>query len=184
MRSQPERLVELPDGTKLWTATSGGGTPVVCCHGGPGLWDYLADLAALLDDSHLVVRFDQRGCGRSTGVDGPFTVAQAVGDLEQLRQALDLDRWAVLGHSWGAELALRYAAAHPGRTTAVAYLGGVGAGGAWREPYLAERNRRLGAMRIRLCPVEAKSRPLLAAWRAAGRAARRGRWPSRQPRSW
>jgi proline iminopeptidase len=50
----------------------------------------------------------------------------------------------VLGHSWGAELALHYAAAHPGRTTAVAYLAGVGAGGAWREPYLAERNRRLG----------------------------------------
>ncbi len=35
-------------------------------------------------------------------------VAQAVDDLERLRQALGIDRWAVLGHSWGAELALRY----------------------------------------------------------------------------
>jgi proline iminopeptidase len=92
VRLQREQLVELPDGAKLWTATSGGGPPVVCCHGGPGLWDYLADLAALLDDSHLMVRFDQRGCGRSTGADGPFTLAQAVADLEQLRQALSVDR--------------------------------------------------------------------------------------------
>ncbi len=105
----------------------------------------MGDLAALLDGSHLVVRFDQRGCGRSTSPDGPFTVAQAVDDLERLRQAMGLDRWAVLGHSWGAELALRYAAAHPDRTTAVACLAGVGAGAAWRQPYIVERNRRLGA---------------------------------------
>ncbi len=145
MQHQREHFVELPDGTQLWAATSGEGPPVVCCHGGPGLWDYLGDLAGLLDDSHQVVRFDQRGCGRSTSLDGPFTVAQAVDDLERLRQAMGVDRWAVLGHSWGAELALRYAATYPDRTTAVACLAGVGAGGAWREPYIVERNRRLGA---------------------------------------
>ena len=145
MQHQREQFVELPAGTQLRVETSGEGPPVVCCHGGPGLWDYLGDLAALLDGSHLVVRFDQRGCGRSTSPDGPFTVAQAVDDLERLRQAMGLDRWAVLGHSWGAELALRYAAAHPDRTTAVACLAGVGAGAAWRQPYIVERNRRLGA---------------------------------------
>jgi len=145
VQHQREQFVELPDGTQLRVETSGEGPPVVCCHGGPGLWDYLGDLAALLDGSHLVVRFDQRGCGRSTSPDGPFTVAQAVDDLERLRQAMGLDRWAVLGHSWGAELALRYAAAHPDRTTAVACLAGVGAGAAWRQPYIVERNRRLGA---------------------------------------
>lgn len=118
MEHQREHVVALPDGTQLWVETSGDGPPVVCCHGGPGLWDYLGDLADLLDDAHLVVRFDQRGCGRSSSPDGPFTVAQAVDDLERLRQAMGVDRWAVLGHSWGAKLALRYAAAHPDRTTA------------------------------------------------------------------
>lgn len=145
MQLQREQIVELPDGVQLWTATGGEGLPVVCCHGGPGLWDYLGDLAALLDDAHRVVRFDQRGCGRSTGTDRPFTLTQAVEDLDHLRQALDVERWAVLGHSWGAELALRYAAAHPDRTTAVVYLAGVGAGVDWREPYVAERDRRLAA---------------------------------------
>ena len=122
---------------------------MVLCPGGPGLWDYLSDLAALLAPQHTVVRFEQRGCGRSTGREGPFTVEQAVDDLEQLRSALGIGRWAVLGHSWGAELALRYAAQHPGRTSSVAYIAGVGAGDEFREAYDAERDRRLGLDRRR-----------------------------------
>jgi len=99
-------MVRLRDGASLWTAASGNGPPVVCLHGGPGLWDYLAPLAALLDGTFTVVRFEQRGCGRSTG-GGRFTIAQAVDDLDQVRVALGFDRWAVVGHSRGAELALR-----------------------------------------------------------------------------
>jgi proline iminopeptidase len=38
-------MVRLRDGAELWTALSGTGPPVVCLHGGPGLWDYLASLA-------------------------------------------------------------------------------------------------------------------------------------------
>ncbi len=84
--------VELTDGTRLWCVTSGSGPPVVLCHGGPGLWDYLGDLAALLEDDCTVIRFEQRGCGRSAGqAGGPFTLAQAVDDLEQVRQALGFE---------------------------------------------------------------------------------------------
>ena len=54
------------------------------------------------------------------------------------------DRWAVVGHSWGAELALRYAAHYLDRTTVVGYLSGIGAGDDYRAPYAAERERRLG----------------------------------------
>jgi proline iminopeptidase len=43
-------MIRLHDGAELWTAVSGTGPPVVCLHGGRGLWDYLAPLAALLDD--------------------------------------------------------------------------------------------------------------------------------------
>jgi proline iminopeptidase len=147
--------VRLSDGAGLWTATSGTGPPVVCLHGGPGLWDYLGSLAALLGEAFTVIRFDQRGCGRSTGTGGPFTIAQAVDDLDQVRAALGVERWAVAGHSWGAELALRYAAAHPDRTTAVAYIGGVGAGDGFRAGYAAELNRRLGGDRERWAALSA-----------------------------
>ena len=147
-------MVRLRDGAELWTAVSGTGPPVVCLHGGPGLWDYLTSLAALLHDTFTVVRFDQRGCGRSTGT-GPFTIEQAVDDLDQVRAALGFGRWAAAGHSWGAELALRYAARHPDRTTAVAYIAGVGAGNGFRDAFVAARDRRLGPDRERLAELSA-----------------------------
>jgi proline iminopeptidase len=148
-------MVRLGDGAELWTTVSGTGPPVVCLHGGPGLWDYLASLAALLDDTFTVIRFDQRGCGRSTADGGPFTIEQAVDDLDQVRAALGFDRWAVAGHSWGAELALRYAARQQGRTAAVAYIAGVGAGNGYREAFRAEADRRLGPDRERLAELSA-----------------------------
>jgi proline iminopeptidase len=147
-------MVRLRDGAELWTTASGTGPPVVCLHGGPGTWDYLAPLAGLLDDTFTVIRFDQRGCGRSTG-DGPFTIAQAVEDLDQVRAALGFGQWAVAGHSWGAELAIRYAARHQARSTAVAYISGVGTGNGFREAYLAELDRRLGPERERLAELSA-----------------------------
>lgn len=150
-------MVRLSDGIDLWTTVSGTGPPLVCLHGGPGLWDYLAPLAALLDDTFTVVRFEQRGCGRSGAHGGPFTIAQAVDDLDQIRAALGFDRWAVLGHSWGAELALRYAARHQDQTVAVAYVGGVGAGNGFRAAYRAELDRRLGPDRERVAELSAIS---------------------------
>lgn len=150
-------VVRLRDGAELWTAVSGTGPPVVLLHGGPGLWDYLDPLAALLDGEFTVVRFDQRGCGRSTGHDGPFTIEQAVDDTDQVRGALGFSRWAVAGHSWGAELALRYAARHPEQTTAVAYIAGVGAGNGFKDAHVAELNRRLGPDRNRWAALSAIS---------------------------
>jgi proline iminopeptidase len=148
-------MVRLRDGAELWTTVSGTGPPVVCLHGGPGLWDYLGSLAALLDDTFTVIRFEQRGCGRSTADGGPFMIEQAVDDLDQVRAALGFDRWAVAGHSWGAELAVRYAARHQGRTAAVAYIAGVGAGNGYREAFRAEHDRRLGPDRGRLAELSA-----------------------------
>ena len=52
-----------------------------------------------------------RGAGRSGG--GPHDMAQAVADLETVRRALGIDAWLVLGHSWGSDLAVRYALEHP-----------------------------------------------------------------------
>gem|GEM_PF-3898689 len=48
----------------------------------------------------------------------------------------------MVGHSFGATLAFAYAVAHPDRTVALGYVGGVGVG-AWREPYRRERRRRM-----------------------------------------
>jgi proline iminopeptidase len=127
----PVRL-RADDGVHLWVATTGaeGGVPMVLAHGGPGLWDNLEPLAALVDDVAVVHRWDQRGCGRSDRV-GPYTVARMVADMEVVRLHAGVDRWVVAGHSWGALLALYYAVTHPGRLLALVYLSGNGMPDSW-----------------------------------------------------
>lgn len=132
------------DGVRLWFEATGTGPPLVLSHGGPGLADDLRPLAALLDEEATVVRWHQRGVGRSDPA-GPHTLARYVADLEAVRQHLGHERWVVAGHSFGATLALRYALAHPERTTALLYLSGVGTGRAWHAAAKAEAVRRLSS---------------------------------------
>ncbi|PWK92312.1 prolyl aminopeptidase [Fulvimonas soli] len=101
------------------------GLPVVFLHGGPG-----AGLAPyhrrFFDPARWrVVLFDQRGAGRST----PFaelvdnTTWHLVADIEAIREALGIERWAVFGGSWGSTLALAYAQAHPERVLGLVLRG-------------------------------------------------------------
>ncbi|MFJ6390850.1 alpha/beta fold hydrolase [Streptomyces sp. NPDC091972] len=96
------------DGVRLWAERSGAGEPLVLCHGGPGLWDMFEDLAALLDDRATVIRWDQRGCGRSERCAGPWTTDRFAADLDAVRHHFGLDGMTPLGHSWGAQLALSH----------------------------------------------------------------------------
>ena len=113
------------DGCRLWTVRQGYGRPVLLCHGGPGLWDYFGDLADLLAGAVRTVRWDQRGCGRSQRR-GPYTVDRFVADLDAVRRHTGAPTAVLLGHSWGALLALRYALVHPDRVEALIYVSGTG----------------------------------------------------------
>jgi proline iminopeptidase len=72
-----------------------------------------------------IVRFDQRGCGKST----PHaelrenTTWDLVEDTEKLRRHLGIDRWVVFGGSWGSTLALAYAQTHPERCKGIVLRG-------------------------------------------------------------
>ena len=74
---------------------------------------------------YQIILFDQRGCGRST----PHAELREnstwdlVGDMEQLRLQLGIERWQVFGGSWGSTLALSYALTHPGRVTELVLRG-------------------------------------------------------------
>jgi len=132
------------NGASLWTATRGAGDPVLLLHGGPGICDYLAPVADMLCDIATVHRYEQRGCGRSPEVE-PIDIATLVADIEALRVAWAHERWTLVGHSWGATLALLYAIAHPQRVTKLAYVSGVGVTEAWKPEYRRIRDERLGA---------------------------------------
>jgi pimeloyl-ACP methyl ester carboxylesterase len=92
---------------------------VVLLHGGPGAGGYLAPLAEALADCFRVLEPFQRGSGGEA-----LTVARHVADLEELLGGeCERTAAAVLGHSWGAVLALAHAAACPGSVTALVLVG-------------------------------------------------------------
>lgn len=95
------------------------GKAVVVLHGGPGAGSAPFMRRLHNPQKHRIVLFDQRGCGAST----PFaelrenTTWDLVADIERLRQHLAIERWQVMGGSWGSTLALAYAQTHPERVT-------------------------------------------------------------------
>jgi len=105
-------------GGELHYEVRGDGPPIVLLSGGPGFGNYLQPVAETLASGHRCILFDQRGTGDSQSEKpdtGSLTLANAIADLEALRVHLALDRWSLLGHSWGGMLAMAYATQHADR---------------------------------------------------------------------
>ena len=112
------------DGTEIAFHLVGSGEPVICLAGGPMLDSvYLGDLGGLAEGRQLV-RLDFRGTGASgTPADpGTFRCDRLVDDVEALRAHLGLARIALLGHSAGANVAVRYAERYPERVAKLALI--------------------------------------------------------------
>ncbi|MFE3072166.1 alpha/beta fold hydrolase [Streptomyces sp. NPDC059247] len=96
-----------------------GPTTVLLLHAGVTdrrMWD--AQFTALATAGHRAVRCDLRGFG-DTPVDAPHTHAE---DVRELLDHLGADRAVVVGASFGGQVALEFAARHPGRVSALALL--------------------------------------------------------------
>lgn len=112
--SSTGRLVDIGD-TRLHVVERGVGFPLLLLHGGPGLdhhefGDYLDPLA----DRHRLVLVDQRAQGRSPACDPEtWTLRRMAADVVALARALELRDYAVLGHSYGAFVALQWAVEYP-----------------------------------------------------------------------
>jgi proline iminopeptidase len=115
--------LQVSDGHELYVESVGrkGGIPAVYLHGGPGS-GCQPDHRRLFDPERFhAVLFDQRGCGRSRpkGSREMNALPHLVADMEWLRIKFGLERWMLVGGSWGATLALAYAQAHPGRVSGI-----------------------------------------------------------------
>ncbi len=108
-------------------ADSGQGSALLFLHGGPGLSDY-TDLLAPELDGWRTVHYQQRGLPPSS-VDGPFTVEQHLADAIAVLDTRNVSRAVVVGHSWGAHLALELAVARPERVAGLVLIDGPGATG-------------------------------------------------------
>jgi len=120
-----EFAASVPGGAIVATQ-AGSGTPVLILHGGPGLSDYTASLAAELDDAFRVIRFQQRGLGPST-TSGPFDVDRHMADAVAVLDAAGADRAYVIGHSWGGHLAMHLAARYQDRLLGLVVVDPLGA---------------------------------------------------------
>lgn len=124
--------LDVGDGNAIYWEVCGNpsGKPAVVLHGGPGSgcspW-----FRRLFDPgAYRIVLFDQRNCGRSrphasaaqTDLSSN-TTANLVRDIETLRESLNIEKWLVLGGSWGCVLALAYAESHPTRVTEMVLIG-------------------------------------------------------------
>ena len=93
------------------------GVPAVFLHGGPGSGCQRMHARQFDPAVFRAVLFDQRGAGRSepAGCLIDNTTWHLVEDMERVRRALEIDRWLVVGGSWGSTLALAYAERYPER---------------------------------------------------------------------
>lgn len=125
-------MLEVGEGHRTYWETCGNpaGKPAVVVHGGPGSgapprWRRFFDPQA-----YRIVLFDQRNAKRSRPYAGESvidlstnTTDRLVNDMEVLRVHLGVDRWLLLGGSWGSTLILAYAEAHPERVTEIVLFG-------------------------------------------------------------
>jgi proline iminopeptidase len=112
------------DGHRVYWECCGNpdGEPALYLHGGPGSGFSPGQRRFFDPDRWRIVLFDQRGSGNSRPLASApehelstNTTAHLIRDMEALRRLHGIERWALLGLSWGTTLGLAYAQRHPDR---------------------------------------------------------------------
>jgi pimeloyl-ACP methyl ester carboxylesterase len=139
------------DGVRLHARDWGGsGQAVVLLHGlasNARIWDGVA--SRLAGAGLRVVALDQRGHGASEQPGSGYDFATLGRDLSAALAALGIERPVLAGHSWGANVALQFAADRPGTLAGLALVDGALLGVAeWAGPTRDEARRRLAPPRF------------------------------------
>ena len=118
------------DGGELYYERAGEGFPVVLVHG--PLWDrrIWEPQVEAFAEQHDVIRYDQRGHGRSPA---PRTRYSEVRDLQALLDALGVSRCAIVGCSTGAQIAVDFALAHADVADAIVLVAPLVSGHEWED---------------------------------------------------
>lgn len=145
------------DGVRLAYATAGDGPPLVRAANwmthlaydieSPVWRHWVSDLSA----DYTFVRYDERGCGLSDWEVGEFTFSDWVADLESVVDALELQRFPLLGVSQGGAVAIAYAARHPEKVTRLVLCGAYAQGRGVRA--VGDAERRAAALDLDLARV-------------------------------
>lgn len=122
------------DGARIAYAITGEGPPLVKAANWLGHLEFEREspvwrhwLVGLSRD-HRLIRYDERGCGLSDWDVPNFGFDAWVEDLETVVDALELERFALLGLSQGSSVAIAYAIRHPERVSHLVLYGGYARG--------------------------------------------------------
>ena len=108
------QMIPIAGGHRVWTKRFGSGSiPLLTLHGGPGCThEYFECFEDFLPQHDIqIIYYDQLGSAYSDQPDDPslWTLERFREEVEQVRQALDLEHFYMLGHSWGGMLGIEYA---------------------------------------------------------------------------
>ncbi len=137
--SAPElKVIEVSDGAeltlRLWRTSSAVDIPVLLLHGLSQQGQFWAPVVNRLS-AGTVAALDQRGHGRSdVPLNLEFTIPRCALDVAEICAALGWDQVVLIGHSWGAWVAISAAAEFPDLIKAIALIDG----GLWGPADLAE----------------------------------------------
>ena len=105
------------DNVNLYVRIAGQGKPCLFVHGGPGSTSYYFEAmpsAVLVEKKLQMIYFDQRGSGRSdSALNNDYSLGRMEKDMEEIRRALKIKNWMVMGHSFGGILLTNYAGHYP-----------------------------------------------------------------------
>ncbi len=104
------------NGVEHFIKKMGKGEPIVVLHGGPGIFhDYLVPHFKKIAENYEVIFYDQRACGQTAfpSDTSSINIVSYVEDLEAIRTYLKIEKLNLLGHSWGALLAMKYGVKYP-----------------------------------------------------------------------
>ena len=118
--------VDLSDGLRIHYTQAGDGPDVVLIHGLTGnLAVWHLQIVPLLWDHFRVTTYDLRGHGYSSMPPTGYDADHMAQDLLGLLDALEIERAALVGHSYGADIALYAAHLHPERVEQIVAIEGA-----------------------------------------------------------
>ncbi|WP_058300942.1 alpha/beta fold hydrolase [Gorillibacterium timonense] len=109
-RIEPDRYPL--NGTRLYLRVQGEGEPLLLLHGGYSNLTVWNEAAAELKKFHTVIRFDQRGYGKSDPVNTPYSAYE---DIRAVLDHLQVERTTIMASSFGGSAAIDFALAYPER---------------------------------------------------------------------
>ena len=123
-----DKKITTSDGVELFVTIKGEGIPCLYIHGGPGSGAYWLEAFSgeMLETKFKMIYLDQRGVSRSaSAANKDYSLNRMLLDFEEVREALGINKWLVMGHSFAGGIQTTYASKYPNAIAGMMMLNGT-----------------------------------------------------------